>query len=175
MPVAGCARGAPFEPGPLRRSPPDARAVLQRFRGQGNSSVAKGAVSPSRRWAVDRVLARPAIVDRSLTRMDSSLTERLHRVDGVRIGRTDDYGGCTMSTTKMTTRSLAIAAVLGLASACATPTTSDAPAGATEQEAPQGPEDETSAEAGDYDHVDLPEERYRLELECPRPGELLPC
>jgi len=72
-----------------------------------------------------------------------------------------------MSTTKMTTRSLAIAAVLGLASACATPTTSDAPAGATEREAPEEREGE--------DHNVLPEDSYRLELECARPGQLLPC
>ena len=79
-----------------------------------------------------------------------------------------------MSTTKMTTRSLAIAAVLGLASACATPTdsdvtvpASDAAGSATEEEAPE--------EAEGKDHVVLPGERYRLELECPRPGQLLPC
>jgi hypothetical protein len=106
--------------------------------------------------------------------MDRSLTESAHRVDGVRIGRTDHHGGSTMSTTKMTTRTLAVAAVLGLASACATPTDSDVtvpaaePSGsATEEEAPE----ETEGE----DPIVLPEDSYRLELECARPGQLLPC
>lgn len=80
-----------------------------------------------------------------------------------------------MSTTRVTPRGLVVAAVLGLASACATPTTSDAPADASEEETPEGPEEETSAETDDYDHVDLPDERYRSELECLRSRELLPC
>jgi hypothetical protein len=79
-----------------------------------------------------------------------------------------------MSTTKLTTRSLAIAAVLGLASACATPTASevsvpasDAAGSATEEEAPEETEDE--------DHNVLPQDSYRLDLECTLTGVLLPC
>jgi hypothetical protein len=68
-----------------------------------------------------------------------------------------------MSTTKTTIRSLAVVAVLGLTSACA----ATSPASEVPQE---GAPDETEG-----DRVVLPEERYRLQLECPRPGGLLPC
>ncbi len=68
-----------------------------------------------------------------------------------------------------TTRGLAIAAVLGLTSACATTSPAPEVLGTTiEEEATNGTQDEV-------EDLFLPEERYRLELECPRPGELLPC
>lgn len=72
-----------------------------------------------------------------------------------------------MSTTM--TKGLAIAAVLGLTSACAATSPAPEVLGTTiEEEVTNGTEHEG-------DDVVLPEERYRLELECPRPGELLPC
>jgi hypothetical protein len=90
-----------------------------------------------------------------------------------------------MTTTKTTIRSLAIAATLGLTSACAaasptelTSPASDASGDETDAQAPDASGDETDAQAPDEtekDHVVLPEQGYRLKLECPRAGELLPC
>lgn len=79
-----------------------------------------------------------------------------------------------MSTTKMTTKSLALAAVLVLSSACVAvapspegnPTTSDDRVDAT----PEG-----SVEPSDAVVVELPQDRYRLDQQCSLPGALVPC